>query len=64
MNCITQVNEPLSCNEHSPSDDDLLDSQEVQQSSPIRAWARIYERKFRSFWKIGKQMAHAYETTW
>ena len=39
----------------SPSDDDWLDFQEVQQLAPTRAWALSYERKFRSSWKIGRK---------
>ena len=34
----TQVNKLLSTS-HSPSDDDLMDSQEVQQHAPTRAQA-------------------------
>lgn len=40
---------------HSPSDNDLLDSQEVDHSAPTRTWAQIYERKFRSSSKIGNK---------
>ena len=36
------MNKPLSSNEHSPFDDDLLDSQEDQQPAPTRARAHTY----------------------
>lgn len=48
------MNELLSNSEHSPSDDDLLDSQEIQQPTPTIARAQTYERKLKSSWKIGR----------
>lgn len=49
------MNKPLSGSKHSPSGDDLLDPQKVQQLTPIRAWAWTCERKFRQSWKNGNK---------
>lgn len=48
----TQVNKPLSSTGHPPSNDDLSDSQKIQQFTSIRARAWAYERKFRSSGKL------------
>ena len=49
------MNDPLSKSEHSPYDDDSLDSYEAQQLASTRARAPTYERKFKSYWKIGME---------
>lgn len=49
------MNNPLSKSEHSPYDDDSLDCYEAQQLASPRAQAWTYERKFKSYWNIGRE---------
>lgn len=47
-----EVNKPFSRSAYSPSNNDLLDSEEVQQLPSTRAQAHTYERNFRSSLKM------------
>lgn len=48
----TQVNEPPQNNEDSPCNDDLLDTQDVQQHALIKGRARTFGRKLKPSWKL------------
>jgi hypothetical protein len=57
-NCITNPSE------HSPFNDDLLDSREVEQPAPTRAQAWTCDKELDHLGKLAGKMAQACETAW